>query len=80
MRFLISPVDITVLTGATKEKKNVVLMREINTEIQKKKKKCDYTIDSLNIDYIRNRNLFLPIYGIWYFKVHKLLRALFLLS
>lgn len=43
MRFLISPVDITVLTGATKEKKNVVLMREINTEIQKEKKKSVIT-------------------------------------
>lgn len=65
MRFLISPVDITVLTGATKEKKNVVLMRGMNTEIhQKKKKKCDYTIDSLNIEYIRNRNLFLSIWDL----------------
>lgn len=43
MRFLISPVDITVLTGATKEKKNVVLMRGMNTEIHQKKKKSVIT-------------------------------------
>lgn len=59
-----------------REKKHAASVRSMDTEIQKGKKR-QHDIVRLHNGVIEPgvcfRNLFLPTYGIWYFKINKLL-------